>query len=154
MHKIIIPGKPIAKARPRFARRGKYVTTYSEQETEEGKALLFIREQWHREPIIGPVMLSMFFFLPRPKGHYGTGRNAGKLKPSAPTHHVKKPDVSNMVKFYEDVMNGIVWKDDSQIIASLTRKEYSVEPRTEILVEGVFEDDIDNIIGIAEECGL
>jgi Holliday junction resolvase RusA-like endonuclease len=31
---ITIPGKPIAKKRPRFARRGKFVTTYNDQQTE------------------------------------------------------------------------------------------------------------------------
>jgi hypothetical protein len=32
-----------------------------------------------------PVWVLMTFALPRPKAHYGTGRNAGQVKPSAPT---------------------------------------------------------------------
>ncbi len=45
MLKIIIPGIPIAKHRPRFARRGKKTTTYSDQETEEGLMLWHIKQQ-------------------------------------------------------------------------------------------------------------
>jgi len=56
-------GVPIAKKRPRFARRGKFVTTYNDQETEEGKFLLFIREQWKQEKIPAgtPVDLDLVF---------------------------------------------------------------------------------------------
>jgi Holliday junction resolvase RusA-like endonuclease len=34
---------------------------------------------------------------------------AGELR------HVTKPDTSNLVKMYEDAMNGVVYRDDSQI---------------------------------------
>lgn len=34
--------------------------------------------------ITGPVGLSVTFTLPRPQSHYGTGRNAHRLKPDAP----------------------------------------------------------------------
>jgi phage terminase large subunit GpA-like protein len=37
MINITIPGPPIAKKRPKFARRGKFVTTYNPQDSEEGR---------------------------------------------------------------------------------------------------------------------
>jgi hypothetical protein len=40
----------------------------------------------------GPVGLALVFTLTRPKGHFGTGRNAGTVKLSAPTWPVVKPD--------------------------------------------------------------
>jgi Holliday junction resolvase RusA-like endonuclease len=57
---IRIPGKPIAKARPRFARRGKFVTTYSAQETEEGNFYMLAREQV-KQKMTGPLKVSIFF---------------------------------------------------------------------------------------------
>src|SRR3954464_11010543 len=40
----------------------------------------------------GPWGLAVTFTLRRPKGHFGTGRNAGVVKASAPTKPVVKPD--------------------------------------------------------------
>ena len=64
-----------------------------------------------------PVKMSMTFAFTRPKSHFGTGRNEGKLKGSAPQYHTKRPDLDNLVKFVKDSLNGIFWKDDSQVVA-------------------------------------
>jgi len=138
MLNLIIPGNPIAKHRPRFARRGKFVTTYSDQETEEGKTFLLVKNQINgHKKFTDAVFVRSCFYMPRPKGHYGTGRNSGKLKPSAPEHHIKKPDVDNIVKFYFDILNDLVWNDDSQVISEFSEKKYcnpGEEPRTEIKI--------------------
>ncbi len=42
------------------------------------------REVYDGEPMAGEFQLSMTFALPRPKSHYGTGRNSRILKASAP----------------------------------------------------------------------
>ena len=47
-----------------------------------------------------PVKADIEFVFPRPKSHYGTGRNLNVLKQSSPKHHVKKPDIDNYIKFY------------------------------------------------------
>ena len=60
--------------------------------------------------------LSCIFRFQRPKSHFGTGRNAGKLKKSAPRCHVVKPDLSKLVRAVEDALTGIIWRDDSQVI--------------------------------------
>ena len=121
---ITIPGRPVAKARPRFARRGKFVTTYNDQQTEEGKVLFEIQKQWQRAPLAGPLAIEFGFYMPRPKGHYGTGRNAEKLKMSVPAYPVTKPDIDNLIKFYLDCMNGVVFEDDRQIVICHAIKEY------------------------------
>ena len=132
---LTIPGKPIAKARPKFYRRGKSVGTYNSQETEEGRFLLEAMSQLNGHQIItGPIKLKAYFFMPRPKGHYGTGRNAGKLKDSAPEKHITKPDTDNLLKFIKDCLNKHVWKDDSQVYDVHGVKVYSNHPRTEIIV--------------------
>ena len=130
MISITIPGKPIAKNRPRFARRGKFTTTYSDQETEEGLVILELQKV--KERLTGPLALEIWFHIKRPKGHFGTGKNAGVLKPSAPKYPNKKPDIDNMLKFYMDCMNTVIFHDDSAIITVNAHKRYSKDPRTEI----------------------
>ena len=131
---IKIKGIPVAKKRPRFARRGNHVVTYDDQETDAGRFLVGLRAVWRREPITEPVRLHLSFFLPRPKGHYGTGKNSAKLKPSAPAEHTTRPDVDNLAKFVKDCCNGEVWKDDSQVHELYAGKMYGTTPQTIIRV--------------------
>jgi len=130
--KITIPGKPIAKARPRFARRGKSVTTYKTQQTEEGRFLWHVYQQMgNQKPISGPISISLWFYMPIPKS---TSKKQAGLMQDGKIHHTKKPDASNMIKFAEDVLNGIVFEDDRQIVDVMAWKRYSDKPRTEIVI--------------------
>ena len=55
----------------------------------------------HRgSPITGPVRLEIVFLFPRPKSHFGTGRNASKLKSSAPVHCISRAhgDTSKLIR--------------------------------------------------------
>lgn len=135
--KIIIPGNPISKQRPRFARRSKFVATYNNQETEEGLFYLEAKQQV-KQCFEGPLKVTCHFFMPRPKNHYGTGKNAGILKESAPKYPLgKRNDVDNLTKFVYDCLNGLAWKDDSQIIISMLCKIYHDSPRTVIVIEEI-----------------
>ncbi len=50
-------------------------------------------------------------------------------------HHIMKPDASNLAKFYEDCMRGVVFTDDSVVVWISPVKLFSDEPRTEIFVK-------------------
>ena len=126
---IIIPGKPIAKKRPRFSRRGKFVATYNDQETEEGRFLLDARSQITKKAA-GPIVVSIVFCMPRPKAHYGTGKNAGVVKESSPTTHTQKPDTDNLIKFVLDCLNSEAWNDDAQIVEIRAKKEWAENGKT------------------------
>ena len=132
--RIVISGKPIAQARPRFYRRGNHVGTYSSQETESGRWIVLANAQVKGAVTEVAIHLDMVFVLPRPKGHYGTGRNSGKLKSSAPPHPKGRSDLDNYVKFVMDCVTGMgcVWKDDSQVVSMTAVKRYGGRPRTEI----------------------
>ena len=129
-----VKGKPIAKARPRFARCGKFVRTYDPQETEESRFLFEVQKQWNRPPIEGPLKVRCSFEMPIPKG---TSRKKTWAMIKDEIKHTKKPDISNLIKFIEDCLNGVVWKDDSQIIYLAGGKFYSEEPKTIIMIEEV-----------------
>lgn len=72
----------------------------------------------------GPLELIVVFTMPRPKGHYGTGANAARVKASAPAFPTVKPDATKLVRAVEDAMTGIVWRDDAQVIAQHVHKVY------------------------------
>ena len=135
-NQIIILGSPIAKKRPRFARRGKFTAIINDQKTEEGRFLFEAQKQWRKSPLVGPLAIDLLFVMPRPKAHYGTGKNAKILKPKAPTFHAgkKRFDIDNCVKFTLDCLNELVYEDDGQVAVISAMKRYGKRPRTEIFI--------------------
>lgn len=74
----------------------------------------------------GPLGLSVRFVLMRPKGHFGTGRNSGTVKDSAPAHPITKPDTTKLLRCLEDALTGVVWRDDAQVVEQSVSKVYGV----------------------------
>jgi crossover junction endodeoxyribonuclease RusA len=70
------------------------------------------------------LSVAITFRLARPGGHWGKGRNAGKLSPSAPTHPRGKPDIDKLARSTLDSLTGIVF-DDSRIVALRIAKVYA-----------------------------
>lgn len=75
--------------------------------------------------LTGPLAAEVTFWFPRPKGHYGTGRNASTLKESAPIWHDKRPDCDKLMRSMGDAMTGVVYGDDSQLAKLTLRKMYA-----------------------------
>lgn len=76
-------------------------------------------------PLVGPLWVMCVFIMPRPKGHFGTGRNSEKLKDSAPTWHSSKPDATKLWRSTEDAMTGVAWGDDAQVVKQTILKRYA-----------------------------
>ena len=87
----------------------------------------------YQEPLTGPLELAVTFYFPRPKSHYGTGKNADRLKPTAPTWCATKPDTDKLIRAIGDAITGIVCRDDSQIVRVTAWKLYGT-PAAEITV--------------------
>jgi Holliday junction resolvase RusA-like endonuclease len=85
-------------------------------------------------PLAGPVALEFHFIFPRPRGHFGTGRNAGTVRPGAPRHHVTKPDCTKLARSTEDALKGIAWGDDSQVVWQVITKRYGDRPGCKIMI--------------------
>lgn len=81
---------------------------------------------WDFRPLAGPVGLEVHFRFSRPKGHYGTGRNAGKLRASAPLRPAVAPDLSKLIRSTEDALTEAgVWRDDALVVSVVAGKWYS-----------------------------
>jgi Holliday junction resolvase RusA-like endonuclease len=85
-----------------------------------------------------PVTVFIDFFFLRPKLHFGSGKNAAKLKPSAPQWHIQKHgagDIDKLERTVLDGMTGIVYADDAQVNALHAARHWTSEqPRAVITV--------------------
>ena len=79
-----------------------------------------------------PLEAHFTFYVPRPKGHYGSGRNATVLKPSAPVYPTSRPDLLKLARAVEDSCTGIVYSDDSLIVREALEKIYGEPARVEV----------------------
>lgn len=124
-----IPGPPKGKGRPRFAKVGAFVKTYTPKETTSYENL--VRGEFRRvhcgPPAEGPVMISIGAYFPVPKSWSKKRLAAHEGKPEPV---ITKPDIDNIVKIICDSLNQIAYRDDSQVFQVTARKYYSVIPET------------------------
>lgn len=124
---------PIPKGRPKFAKIGDIVRTYTPKKTQdfETEVREAARQAMTREPLEGPLAVYLYFRLPIPKS-YPKKRIAACLAGSEkPT---KKPDLDNLAKSVLDSLNCIVYLDDSQIVSLHMTKVYSQHPGIDLLI--------------------
>jgi Holliday junction resolvase RusA-like endonuclease len=85
----------------------------------------------------GPLLVVMTFWLRRPTSHYGTGRNACRIKPGAPQRPARAPDLSKLIRATEDALKdaGII-RDDCIIVSLGASKHYDDQndPGAEITI--------------------
>jgi Holliday junction resolvase RusA-like endonuclease len=85
-----------------------------------------VRESRGSPPHLGPVEVLVVAWLPRPASHYGTGRNTGRLRPSAPALPTTKPDVDKLARVVLDALtDGGLWRDDAQVTGVRAVKRYA-----------------------------
>jgi crossover junction endodeoxyribonuclease RusA len=85
--------------------------------------------RWDRAMLVGPVGVSMVFYMARPRHHYGAGANAGQLRPSAPALPVTKPDQDKLARAVMDGLSDAgLWRDDSQVCECRVIKTYAHQP--------------------------
>lgn len=82
----------------------------------------------------GPLELHVIIYVPRPKGHYGTGRNAETVKASAPAFPTVKPDITKLLRAIEDACTSICWRDDAQIVIQHASKRYGEPARAIVAI--------------------
>jgi len=82
----------------------------------------------------GPLVLKVTFYFNRPKSHYGSGKNAAVLKPSAPQYHITRPDTTKLIRPLEDALTGVLWRDDSQIVLQFAEKKFGEFPGAAVTV--------------------
>ena len=89
------------------------------------RVALAASQAWPWPPLTCAVDLTITFRMPRPKGHYRTGRHAGALKPNAPRYPTGILDATKLRRSTEDALAGIVFRNDSQVCDGPPRKRYA-----------------------------
>lgn len=111
---FFVHGNPVAQGRPRFFRRGSFVGCYDPSKSKSWKETIAWQAVENKVPLLdGALDMRLVFSLKRPK-----------TLPKKVVHHVKKPDLDNLTKAVKDALNGIAYKDDSQIISCMALKRY------------------------------
>ncbi len=80
----------------------------------------------------GPLLIELNFFFPLPKRLSNKARIEKMGSP-----HITTPDLDNLVKFYLDCANDILYKDDATVAQIITKKMYGI-PHTEMIVTELF----------------
>lgn len=137
---IFIPVVPEPQKRHRSRIAGsagkQFVQTYKDgkQRTAEDN----LREMLYRElptdtlfPIQTAIELHVYAMMPPPRSASNVKRKRmtdGEIK------HTTKPDVSNLLKHFEDVALKVLYLDDKQIWRATIQKRYSESPGWQVTV--------------------
>ena len=132
-----VPGDPHGKGRPKFARRGNFVQTYTDKKTASYEDLV----RFHANiamvdlaPLESAVAVYIYIKLAVPKSYSKKRTEACLSGLERPT---KKPDWDNVAKSICDAMNGIVYMDDTQIVDAHVTKVYAANAGVEVGVKDI-----------------
>ena len=130
MIRFEILGQPIAKQRPRVTRSG---IAYTPAKTVNYEAVVRLTYQSlypKRELMLGCIDATITAVFPIPKS-YPKYKTAQLI--CGHNNYDKKPDCDNLAKIILDSLNGIAYKDDSQVTSLHINKEYGAQPK--VIVE-------------------
>lgn len=124
---VTIPGELRGKGRPRFARRGRFVQTYTDDATQNAEA--WVRSCGAKAMagalLDGPLSITLDIGVPVPASWSAKKRAAALAGATFPTG---KPDLDNQLKLVGDALNGVVWRDDKQIVRAVVTRRYVADP--------------------------
>lgn len=135
MIEFTVYGAPHGKGRPRFARRGNYFTTYTDDDTMDYEQLVkFSYLEKNTEKYMGrePLEMEVKVYQQILKSFSKRDKEKATRCEIRPT---KKPDIDNIVKSIMDGLNKVAYADDTQIISIRCDKYYSNEPRVEVKIK-------------------
>lgn len=124
-------GEPVAKARPRF--NSKTRMTYTNKKTKNAERLIqteYIKQGGgNRNDYSGKVEIELVFVFPIRKS-WSKVKKRGMWNKA----HTIKPDLDNLEKTVLDALNGLAFKDDSQVCLVTKEKFWNDEAYTEIKI--------------------
>lgn len=122
-----VPGKVRGKGRPRFTRRGNFVSTYTDDKTTAYEKLIQASYLKHTSYISQKsVRISMYICFAPNKSDTKKNRIIKLLNKLWPK---KKPDVDNVIKVVLDALNKIAYSDDTQVNEVHVLRHWSEEEK-------------------------
>lgn len=134
---FLVPGTPVGKGRPKFARRGNFVTTYTPERTASYENLVKVKAEeamQGRTMFDGPVSVEIGLYVTPPASWSQKKQREALSGTIFPT---SKPDVDNVLKGIMDACNEIVFKDDKQAVDVRVIKRYADTARAFVKVSAL-----------------
>ena len=128
-------GEPVAKARPRVRRMSQgNVVAYTPKKTADYEEYIRLAykeaggEMFPDEPLRLEVECDMGIPSSVSKKKF-MDMNEGRIRPT------KRPDIDNLVKTVLGAGNGVIYRDDKQVVELSVIKKYSESPKIYVRVE-------------------
>lgn len=132
MNQFIIPGKCVAKQRPRKALNGHIYTPKKTQDYEGlvGWSYLSLHHSNRKKYTANiPLKVSIEIVSKLPKKYEVKKDKSGLF----PTHK----DLDNQIKSILDGLNGVAYYDDSQVVEIVACKKYGADDYVQVSIEEV-----------------
>lgn len=132
--RIIVPGKPVAKGRPRLTTINGHARAFTPDRTVRYENLVATAGAGAMNgaaPLEGALAVTLTAYFQLPKGASKARR---VVAAEGRDWHTCRPDGDNIIKAACDALNGIVWRDDAQVASVQIVKLYQETPRLEIEV--------------------
>lgn len=124
--RITVHGIPAPQGSKRHVGNGRMIESSAKVKPWREAVKWAVIDQGPARMATGAVVVDVTFYLPRPQGHYGTGRNACTLRPSAPEYPAVKPDIDKLLRSTLDGLGDVgVWADDSRVVHVRASKAYA-----------------------------
>lgn len=130
MIRLEIPGKPTAWRRA--GKSGKrHFTPKAMVEAGASIGWIAARAMAGAAPFDGPIRVELWARMPVPPSWSKRKQQAALAGVVRPTG---TPDLDNLLKLVGDSLNGIVWRDDAQVVEARMSKRYDHIPMTVVIV--------------------
>ncbi len=141
--KLWIPGVPVPQGSkqayvPRNMKRAVLVDANKEKlRPWRAQVSSYAIDAWGgRPPLDEDVCVFMEFVFPRPAAHFGSGKNAQVLKPSAPFYKNTKPDKDKLERAINDALTDAgVLRDDCRVVDGGSRKIFGSKPGARVTIQ-------------------
>lgn len=142
MIRFTIPGEPQGKGRARIGRIAGHARMFTPAKTlaYEGLVAQMAQQAMAGAALLaGPVVMEadILFTVPRSASRKVRADSlAGLMRPT------KKPDTDNVIKALCDGMNGVVWRDDVQVVELRVSKRFAEVPGVVVSVAPLQQPDL------------
>lgn len=127
----------VGKGRPKFTMQVGYAKAYTPQKTRDYERLVQLSYLRYHKYCSSKSLRVMIYIYINPNKN-----DSKKLKIAKLSNEVlpnKKPDIDNVVKAILDALNGVAYKDDTQINDLVVRRRHGLTEKVKVTIEEIGE---------------